>query len=188
MRGEDASALEDVSPSRTSVVNSTSTDMPAARRPAELEVRRRRAPGARPSTGATARFVKKVNNAARFCSPVIDDQSTILSASFQTAHQSRKEIRTRSPVLFYGARRSADAMPFQNQSMITFAAGRAKMWPFIAGFGVVGYGVTVATLGITEERQEEVWLPQPRRAALSARPDRETRDEGSQGPRGRVRA
>ena len=33
--GEDASALEDVSPSRTSVVNSTSTDMPAARRPAE---------------------------------------------------------------------------------------------------------------------------------------------------------
>ena len=32
---EDASALEDVSPSRTSVVNSTSTDMPAARRPAE---------------------------------------------------------------------------------------------------------------------------------------------------------
>ena len=42
-------------------------------------------------------------------------------------------------------------MPFQNQSMITFAAGQAKkMWPFIAGFGVVGYGVTVATLGITE--------------------------------------
>ena len=41
-------------------------------------------------------------------------------------------------------------MPFQNQSMITFAAGQAKkMWPFIAGFGVVGYGVTVATLGIT---------------------------------------
>jgi hypothetical protein len=45
-----------------------------------------------------------------------------------------------------------NAMPFQNQSMITFAAGQArKMWPFVAGFGVVGYGCVVATLGITEE-------------------------------------
>ena len=57
---------------------------------------------------------------------------------------------------FLSARRSADAMPFQNQSMITFAAGQAKkMWPFIAGFGVVGYGVTVATLGITEEDKKK---------------------------------
>ena len=48
------------------------------------------------------------------------------------------------------------AMPYQNQSMITFAAGQAKkMWPFIAGFGVVGYGVTVATLGITEEDKKK---------------------------------
>ena len=33
--GEDPKPLEDSSPSRTSVVNSTSPDMPAARRPAE---------------------------------------------------------------------------------------------------------------------------------------------------------
>ena len=47
-------------------------------------------------------------------------------------------------------------MPYQNQSMITFAAGQAKkMWPFIAGFGVVGYGVTVSTLGITEEDKKK---------------------------------
>ena len=52
-------------------------------------------------------------------------------------------------------------MPFQNQSMITFAAGQAKkMWPFIAGFGVVGYGVTVATLGITEEDKKKSGRPQ----------------------------
>ena len=35
--------------------------------------------------------------------------------------------------------------------MIVFAAREAKkMWPFLAGFAVVGFGVTQATLGITE--------------------------------------
>jgi hypothetical protein len=76
--------------------------------------------------------------------------------SFQTAHQSRNQIHTRRQSSLISARRSADAMPYQNQSMITFAAGQAKkMWPFIAGFGVVGYGVTVATLGITEEDKKK---------------------------------
>ena len=43
-------------------------------------------------------------------------------------------------------------MPYQSESVFIFAAREAKkMWPFIAGFGVVGYGVTMATLGITEE-------------------------------------
>ena len=76
--------------------------------------------------------------------------------SFQTAHQSRNQIHTRRKSSLISARRSADAMPYQNQSIITFAAGQAKkMWPFIAGFGVVGYGVTVATLGITEEDKKK---------------------------------
>ena len=47
-------------------------------------------------------------------------------------------------------------MPYRSESMIVFAAREAKkMWPFIAGFGVVGYGVTVATLGITEEDKKK---------------------------------
>ena len=42
-----------------------------------------------------------------------------------------------------------DAVPIE--SMIVFAAREAKkMWPFLAGFAVVGFGVTQATLGITE--------------------------------------
>ena len=42
-------------------------------------------------------------------------------------------------------------MPYQSESMIVFAAREAKkMWPFLAGFAVVGFGVTQATLGITE--------------------------------------
>jgi len=72
--------------------------------------------------------------------PVMKQDRPVTSESLLTARRSRK----------------ADAMPFQNQSMITFAAGQAKkMWPFIAGFGVVGYGVTVATLGITEEDKKK---------------------------------
>ena len=42
-------------------------------------------------------------------------------------------------------------MPYRSESMIVFAAREAKkMWPFLAGFAVVGFGVTQATLGITE--------------------------------------
>jgi len=47
-------------------------------------------------------------------------------------------------------------MPYQAESVVAFAAREAKkMWPFLAGFGVVGYGVTVATLGITEEDKKK---------------------------------
>ena len=51
---------------------------------------------------------------------------------------------------------STRTMPFQSESVLVFAAREAKkMWPFIAGFGVVGYGVTMATLGITEEDKKK---------------------------------
>ena len=47
-------------------------------------------------------------------------------------------------------------MPYQSESVVAFAAREAKkMWPVLAGFGVVGYGVTVATLGITEEDKKK---------------------------------
>jgi len=51
---------------------------------------------------------------------------------------------------------STRTMPYQSESVLVFAAREAKkMWPFIAGFGVVGYGVTMATLGITEEDKKK---------------------------------
>lgn len=43
-------------------------------------------------------------------------------------------------------------MPYRNVSMASHAVTQAKlMWPFIAGFGVVGAAVTYATLGVTKE-------------------------------------
>jgi hypothetical protein len=50
-----------------------------------------------------------------------------------------------------GLNSSTQKMPYQSESMIVFAAREAKkMWPFLAGFAVVGFGVTQATLGVTE--------------------------------------
>jgi hypothetical protein len=43
-------------------------------------------------------------------------------------------------------------MPYRNVSMASHSVTQAKlMWPFIAGFGVVGAAVTCATLGVTKE-------------------------------------
>ena len=50
-----------------------------------------------------------------------------------------------------GLNSSTPKMPYQSEYMIVFAAREAKkMWPFLAGFAVVGFGVTQATLGVTE--------------------------------------
>ena len=47
-------------------------------------------------------------------------------------------------------------MPYQSENMAIFAAREAKkMWPFLAGFGVVYYGVVRATMGITEEDKKK---------------------------------
>ena len=43
-------------------------------------------------------------------------------------------------------------MPFQSESVLVYASREAKkMWHIIAAFGEDGYGVTMATQGITEE-------------------------------------
>ena len=55
------------------------------------------------------------------------------------------------------------------------------MWPFIAGFGVVGYGVTMATLGITEEDRRSP--PSSTRARTTER-----RERGTEAPLREVRA
>jgi hypothetical protein len=47
-------------------------------------------------------------------------------------------------------------MPYRNESMIIFAGREAKkMWPFIAGFGVVTFAVVQATLAITPEQKKK---------------------------------
>ena len=47
-------------------------------------------------------------------------------------------------------------MPYASENMVVFAAREAKkMWPFIAGFGVVTYGVVSATMAVTPEDKKK---------------------------------
>ena len=47
-------------------------------------------------------------------------------------------------------------MPYASDNMVVFAAREAKkMWPFIAGFGVVTYGVVSATMAVTPEDKKK---------------------------------